>query len=251
MVNEFFSLSAADILSLEIRAMQRMSGVSILEGFTGSLGSKLNSSNTHIGDLESPLSLRTSKSEAPAVELESSKHRPGLGENCVSLMQEKIKSKGFSLARYKRHVLLPFCIKWLQSPSFPSSLYQSRIYVVICLASSGCRRILGEVFSIRQECARTVEDVFLEHHGLLTPLSARAYPLSGVPNTLTAARKRPEKHLPWSTASHLWLYSLLPSFFPVSSIVSYLLVGEEVAAYRSRLTCVVASELESLELDSR
>lgn len=87
--------------------------------------------------------------------------------------------------------------------------------------------------------------------GLQMRLDATASKLSGVCNSLTAAREQLERQCGSSTASHLQLALLLSSsgFCFVHGVDR--LVNEEIAAHRVWITGVVALASDSLELDLR
>lgn len=68
---------------------------------------------------------------------------------------------------------------------------------------------------------------------------------------LKAAPERLEKHFGRSAASHLRLEALPASFVSSFFDVVACLVSDEVAAYHARITDVLTSGFESLQMDLR
>lgn len=80
-------------------------------------------------------------------------------------------------------------------------------------------------------------------------LNPKASQLSRVCNSMVAVCERPEQHLGRSAVSHLRLDSFLSTTVPRFVKRVACLVSDEVAANRARLTDVVASAFDSLEMD--
>lgn len=102
-----------------------------------------------------------------------------------------------------------------------------------------------------QKCDHKVKHPRLKRDGHHGRVNATNLQLLGARNSLTAAHKRLEQRSGWSPASQLRIELLLSS--SVSHFISgaTTLVHVEVAAHLARTTSVVASALESLELDLR
>lgn len=99
-----------------------------------------------------------------------------------------------------------------------------------------------------QECDHKVEDFFSKRDRLQVRLELTASQLSGICNSLTAARERLEDHRGCSATSHFRLESLLASSFPGLRDRVPCLGSDEVDVQRALLMNVVASASDRLEM---
>lgn len=104
---------------------------------------------------------------------------------------------------------------------------------------------------MRQELDRRVKDILFEGDGLKVRLDSAALQLSGVSSSLTTGCEPLEQHRGSLAASHLRPKSLLAS--SVAGFVDKMasLVSDKMVAYRARLSDLVDSASDSLDLDSQ
>lgn len=74
--------------------MEAMGRGSIQEVRVGAPDSTLSSSSTHVRNLDSPIASNNSDFDSSVGELFSTKHRLGLAEDAISLMDEQVQSQG-------------------------------------------------------------------------------------------------------------------------------------------------------------
>lgn len=139
-------------------------------------------------------------------------------------------------------MLLPKRLWQIQSPTFsPLQLQVRQLQGEIGQQTQRVGEVRVERDRMRQEIDLKMENVLFERDGLEERLDSTASQLFGARHSLRAVHERLEQHSGHSSAGHLRLESLLA--YTVTGFVDRVdrLVGDEVAALRTRLTDVVAS----------